>query len=72
MLGPDCNKCGKPQSGIVEFRSIDGCVTFQCSHCGATVEVTELPIPHPSATQDASRAAQGSSANWTARFCGLG
>jgi hypothetical protein len=72
MVGPLCSECGKPQSGIVEFRSIHERVTFHCSHCGATVEVIEVPTPYALATQRASRVVQDIAANGTARFCGLG
>jgi hypothetical protein len=72
MVGPLCSECGKSQSGIIEFRSTHEHVTFQCSHCGATVEVTEVPIPHASATQPASRVVEDIAANGIAGFCGLG
>lgn len=44
MATPSCTECREEQRGIVEFRQENGCVTFQCSHCGASVEVRDVPV----------------------------
>ena len=39
---PICSACAKPQRGIVEFRWSDGAVVYECVHCGAFNEVSEV------------------------------
>lgn len=42
MDTPICSACAKPQRGIVEFRWSDGAVVYECVHCGAFNEVSEV------------------------------
>jgi hypothetical protein len=39
---PICSACTQPQRGIVEFRWSDGAVVYECVHCGAFNEVSEV------------------------------
>jgi hypothetical protein len=39
---PICSACAQPQRGIVEFRWSDGAVVYECVHCGAFNEVSEV------------------------------
>lgn len=43
MDTPICSACTRAQRGIVEFRWSDGAVVYECSHCGAFNEVSEVP-----------------------------
>lgn len=42
MDTPICSSCTQPQKGIVEFRWSEGAVVYECSHCGAFNEVSEV------------------------------
>lgn len=42
MDTPICSACAQPQRGIVEFRWSDGAVVYECVHCGAFNEVSEV------------------------------
>jgi hypothetical protein len=44
---PICSACKRSQRGIVEFRWSDGAVVYECTHCGAFNEVSEVHRHRP-------------------------